>query len=198
MVDENREEDRVQAALANTDAQPASPDWLEPIYREHAKNLLRAAYRITGNATDAEDVLQTVFLRLARREHPPDLGKTALPYLRRAATNAALDLVESRRTHAATPLEAVPQRARDDSRAGPERIQLGHELHDQLRRAEATLNRRSAEMFVMRYFEGLDNRDIAEAFTTSPGTVAVTLHRARTHLMNELRPYLEGAAGGMS
>ena len=46
---------------------------------------------------DAEDVLQTVFARLANRAEPPDLTGGALPYLRRAATNAALDIVQSKR-----------------------------------------------------------------------------------------------------
>ena len=40
---------------------------LERLYREHHARVFRAAYRVTGDATDAEDVLQTVFLRLARR-----------------------------------------------------------------------------------------------------------------------------------
>ena len=37
---------------------------LEVIFKEHHGMVFRAAYRVTGNAGDAEDVLQTVFLRL--------------------------------------------------------------------------------------------------------------------------------------
>src|SRR5208283_627243 len=49
--------------------QPApSPDW-DLVFREHHSTVFRAAYRVTGNASDAEDVLQTVFMRLLRR-HP--------------------------------------------------------------------------------------------------------------------------------
>ena len=39
---------------------------LEQIYLEHKDLVFRAAYRVTGNLSDAEDVLQTVFLRLVR------------------------------------------------------------------------------------------------------------------------------------
>ena len=60
------EEGRVEAALVCTEPD-AALNWLEPIYRQHSKAVLRAAYRVTGNADDAEDALQTVFLRLARR-----------------------------------------------------------------------------------------------------------------------------------
>jgi RNA polymerase sigma-70 factor (ECF subfamily) len=40
---------------------------LEQIFREHHGLVFRAAYRITGNAGDAEDVMQTVFLRMLKR-----------------------------------------------------------------------------------------------------------------------------------
>ena len=39
---------------------------LEQIFLEHKDLVYRAAYRVTGNSSDAEDVLQTVFLRLVR------------------------------------------------------------------------------------------------------------------------------------
>src|SRR5258708_3784412 len=56
----------------------------------------RAAYRITGNASDAEDVLQTLFLRLVRREWTPDRQFGWPAYLHRAAVNIAVDIVRSR------------------------------------------------------------------------------------------------------
>ncbi|MFP3942206.1 MAG: RNA polymerase sigma factor, partial [Thermoanaerobaculia bacterium] len=40
---------------------------LEEVFRAHAADVLRAAYRVTGSLSDAEDVLQTVFLRLTRQ-----------------------------------------------------------------------------------------------------------------------------------
>ena len=39
---------------------------IENIFRTHHDRVFRAAYRVTGNTSDAEDVLQTVFLRLLR------------------------------------------------------------------------------------------------------------------------------------
>jgi hypothetical protein len=52
----------------------ASPDF-ERIFREHGALVYRTAYAVMGNREDADDVLQTVFLRLLRREFPPDLEK---------------------------------------------------------------------------------------------------------------------------
>src|SRR5262245_2071476 len=47
---------------------PIGPVGLETVFRRHHEAVFRAAYRITGDAMDAEDVLQTVFTRLLRRE----------------------------------------------------------------------------------------------------------------------------------
>src|SRR5437016_4048853 len=87
---------------------------LEAVFREHHTMVFRAAYRITGNSEDAEDVLQTVFLRLARRED--DAASVAhLPsYLRRAAVNAAFDLLRSRQRARSMPLEDVEPILSDD------------------------------------------------------------------------------------
>src|SRR5690242_2086263 len=69
---------------------------LEQIFLEHKDLVFRAAYRVTGNATDAEDVLQTVFLRLVRLEQFPEI--TNLPgYLHRSAVNASLDLLRGKK-----------------------------------------------------------------------------------------------------
>jgi RNA polymerase sigma factor (sigma-70 family) len=61
---------------------------------------------------------------------------------------------------------------------------LGHAL----RAALAGLHPRSAGVFALRYFEDLDNDDIARLLDMSKGSVAVTLHRARTRLKDALKP----------
>ena len=49
---------------------------LAALYEEHARQVLAAAFRVTGSRQDAEDVLQTVFLRLMRRWNQLELGET--------------------------------------------------------------------------------------------------------------------------
>jgi RNA polymerase sigma-70 factor (ECF subfamily) len=189
MVEDKELEESLEAALA----QPEPADWLASTYQQHSTAVLQAAYRITGNVADAEDVLQTVFTRLARREQPPDLSRGALPYLRRAATNAALDVVQSARAKTSTSIDDAPPEKTADGGPAADRLHFSRELKDRLRRALTVVNRRQAEMFVLRYLEGLDNREIADYFDTSPGTVAVTLHRVRTRLAEELGDWLGGS-----
>jgi RNA polymerase sigma-70 factor (ECF subfamily) len=190
MVDDERQEEPVEAALVNHNTDPGG--WLERIYREHAKTVLQAAFRVTGSAADAEDVLQTVFTRLASRTESPDFTTGSSAYLRRAATNAALDIVQSRYARSGVSLEVSDDNVHRDSGPAPDRLHLGRELHEHLRRCLTKLSRRGAEIFAMRYFEGLDNDEIADHLGTTPGTVAVTLHRARTRLKTEMAPYMGG------
>ena len=188
MVDDTKEEGRVEAALATPEIEPTH--WLEEIYRENSRIVLQAAYRVTGNAQDAEDVLQTVFTRLAKRSSRPDFSAGSSAYLRRAATNAALDIVQSRRVKSGVSLEAASGDADRDSAPPPDQLHFGREVKEQLRRALTKISRRGAEIFVLRYFEGLDNGEIAEQLGTSTNTVAVTLHRARARLKDEMAPFL--------
>jgi RNA polymerase sigma-70 factor (ECF subfamily) len=189
MVEKTPEEEPLDAALAPS--QPDAVHWLEPVYRDHAPVVLQAAFRVTGNAADAEDVLQTVFGRLARRTEPPDFSHGAVGYLRRAATNAALDIVQSRRVKTASAIPVEMLEPADPSPAA-DQLHYGSQLKASLRHALGGLSRRHAEMFVLRYFESLDNTEIAEIFDTTPGTVAVTLHRIRARLTEELKPLLGG------
>ena len=190
MVDDRSEEDRVEAALVNHDTQNAG--WLETIYREDASAVLQAAYRVTGSAEDSEDVLQTVFARLANRDRPPDFSTGSRAYLRRAATNAALDIVQSKYARSGVSLEVTGEDVGYDPGPGPDRQHHGRELQQQLRRALSKISRRGAEIFALRYFEGMDNTDIAKQLGTSTNTVAVTLHRTRALLKDEMGQFMGG------
>src|SRR3954470_12198129 len=78
---------------------------LSDLFTMHHRRVLLAAYRITGSMADAEDVAQTVFLRLGSGEGIP--LKNAGSYLYRAAINGALDLLRRRKSAASEPLDAA-------------------------------------------------------------------------------------------
>jgi RNA polymerase sigma-70 factor (ECF subfamily) len=187
MVDDDRREAAVQnAAARRMEADPA--EQMARLYREHAALVLRTAQRVTGSTQDAEDVLQTVFLRLVRRGGRSGLSDSPTRYLCRAAINAALDVVRSRRAAGATPLDSVEPSLTDDSSPGPERAQGSREIREIVRRTLGELSPRSAEIVVLRYFEGYDNHEIAEVVGTSRSTVGVVLHRARQRLREAIGP----------
>jgi len=167
---------------------------LEQIFREHHALVFRAAYRITGNAGDAEDVLQTVFLRMLKRDPEAEAVGNMPSFLHRAAVNAALDLVRSRQNIRNIPLDELEPVLAEPAFRNPERSHNSNEIRDWLRGALARLNPRIAQMFALRFFEGKDNPEIARLLNTTPGTVAVTLSRTRDRLQKEFQSYLGGVA----
>ncbi|HXN47085.1 MAG TPA: RNA polymerase sigma factor [Bryobacteraceae bacterium] len=188
-MSEGTREDGEKMAAPAAFSNPAME--LERGFQEHHGRVFRAAYRVTGNASDAEDVLQTVFLRLARNGWPGASVGNIESYLHRAAVNAALDLVRGRRDSQKVALEVVAPVLQDDPRLEPDRRQSSEELGTLLRRAIARLSPRAAEMFALRYFEGYDNPEIARMCETTAANVAVTLHRTRTELQAAMHSYRE-------
>jgi RNA polymerase sigma-70 factor (ECF subfamily) len=163
-------------------AAPAAQTELGQLFEEHQRRIFGAAFRILGNATDAEDILQQVFLRIVRQEVPADQVGNLDAYLYRAAINAALDLARSRWRQSRVPLAEAAAVERS-SASGTE----PYEIRNWLRQALTVLSARQAEIFVLRYLEGYENREIAELLATSQATVAVSLFRARAQLKQELR-----------
>jgi RNA polymerase sigma factor (sigma-70 family) len=96
MTGDNEKEKPVQAAVKPLRSLPDPPGVLEILFRAHHERVFRTAHRITGSAADAEDVLQTVFLRLVKSHESVNLAEHPEAYLSRAAINASLDLMRSR------------------------------------------------------------------------------------------------------
>jgi RNA polymerase sigma-70 factor (ECF subfamily) len=151
--------------------------------------VLTAAYRITGSIADAEDVAQSVFLRLASADGPVT---NAGSYLYRAAINGALDLLRRRKTAQSEPLEFAAYVEAAGSGSSPEAEASSRELGALLRIAISELPPRAAEMFILRYVEEHENREIAALMNTSQAVVAVTLHNARSRLKKRLAIFERG------
>lgn len=188
MVDTPEKEALVQGTAETTTG--AGVDGLEAIFREHRERVFRAAYRVTGNASDAEDVLQTVFLRLARREGGSPLSDSLGGYLHRAAVNAGLDVIRSRQVRKTTPLDDVAPVLPDTGDDGPAQAQAAGETVGLIRQALTKLSPKAAEMFSLRYFEGYGNHEIAGMLGASRSTVNVILHRSREKVKEELRQHV--------
>ncbi len=184
----------MQAAVKTLKPVPKPPGEVELLFRAHHDRVFRTAHRITGSAADAEDVLQTVFLRLVKGQEKIDsVGLASHPeaYLSRAAINASLDLLRSRTRSKSVGLDDVESGAIESTFRNPEAQHADRELQLLIRQAVARLGTTASEMFVLRYYEGHDNREIAKMLGTSQVVVGVVLHRARTKLRKEIGQYLE-------
>ena len=163
---------------------------LSVLFATHHRRVLMAAYRITGSMADAEDVAQSVFVRLAGGEQRAISNEGS--YLYRAAINAALDLLRRRAVAACEPLDVAGELPSQSAGSRPDDELSNRELVQWVRNALGELSPRAAEMFVLRYVEELDNREIAAMMQTSQAVVAVTLHQARSRLKKQLKEMERG------
>jgi RNA polymerase sigma-70 factor, ECF subfamily len=158
---------------------------LEKIFEQHYQLVYRTAYTVTGSAEDAEDITQTIFLRLLARESPPDLRRNPEPYLYRAAFNLSLNTIRQRKRNLSTNgIELIDQR----TIAG----QLSaDEMDGRLHEAIGELNPAAAQILILRYVHNYSLTDIARLMGTTRSTVAVSLFRSRARLKKLVRAWWE-------
>jgi RNA polymerase sigma-70 factor (ECF subfamily) len=152
------------------------------IFQQHYDLVYRTAYTVTRKAEDAEDVAQTVFLRLLRLTVPPDLTKNPKGYFYRAAVNASLRLIRSRRRMVLT---GDSEQAEASTETGSS--QADEALDRQLWAAIAELSERAAQILILRYKQGLSLAEVAKILGTSRSVVAVSLFRSRARLKKLIR-----------
>lgn len=155
-------------------------DALDEIYHRHAHSLLRLAYRLTGSADDAEDVVQDVFvgLPLAMRRYV-DQGKLEA-WLRTVTTRVALNRLRRRGRRREVQLDvetAVPRVGGADAEIG--RLVVSEAL--------AALPHDLRAVFVLREIEGYSHAEIGKMLGIRRGTSEVRLFRAVRQLRQLLR-----------
>jgi RNA polymerase sigma-70 factor (ECF subfamily) len=158
----------------------------------HSGSVFNLAYRMTGNAADAEDLTQESFLQAFARLQDFRLGARFHPWiytialnlcrshLRRRSLSRWLWPARSEEPERAAPREP-PARAPD-----PEQELLAREAEARLRGAIQGLPARYREVFVLRQAQGLSYEEIASVLGLPLGTVEVRLFRARRRLLRSL------------
>jgi RNA polymerase sigma-70 factor (ECF subfamily) len=149
---------------------------LEGVFREHYPMLYRTAYSILNSSADAEDVPQTIFLRLLRTGVPPGVGNIK-GYLYRSAVNLSLNVLRSRRREILTDDADCREALVDTSESAS-----AEERHRRLTVAIAELTPEAAQVVILRYVHDYSEAQIAKLLGTSRGVIAMKLFRARARL----------------
>ncbi len=139
-----------------------------------------------GDVNLAEDAAQEAFIRAW--QHLPSYRPRSpfRNWVYRIATNVALDAL--RREKETVDVDALPLAAPG---AGPEAAVEGKERGEWVRQAVLALPPASRTALVLREYEGLSYREIADTLGIPIGTVMSRLNYARTRLRESLAPYLE-------
>jgi len=159
------------------------------LVERHSRPLFRSAYRITGNAADADDVVQETFLRSYRGLASYDSRATFATWLHRIAINCSLDLIDARRRRegridAGEDLSLLPSSA-----ATPDRVVLSSEMQHAIAAAMDALTGKERTAFVLRHFEGMPLEEIGEILGTRLNATKNTVFRAVRKLRHQLQPF---------
>jgi RNA polymerase sigma-70 factor (ECF subfamily) len=151
----------------------------------HYEALYRYAYRLSGTAADAEDLVQETFRKAIPRLPQLREADRAKGWLFRILRNAYLHAVRDERRNCYVPFDAVGDVAAEDSPAAPEIDPAA---------VQAALNELDESFrtpLILFYFEEFSYRDIAEQMDLPIGTVMSRLARAKTYLRSKLSPAKE-------
>jgi RNA polymerase sigma-70 factor (ECF subfamily) len=151
------------------------------LYSAHAGRLFSVACRMIGNASDAEDLLQEIFLS-AHRKLESFRGEAALgTWLYRLATNHCLDYLRSR---AARTNDLTDTLDEEPGLYEPGRVGLAEQTVAKmdLERAIAQLPLGCRAAFVLHDIQGLEHGEVADALGIAEGTSKSQVHKARLRL----------------
>jgi RNA polymerase sigma factor (sigma-70 family) len=176
------------------DAAWTPPTWDE-VVREHADRVYRLAYRLTGNAHDAEDLTQETFIRVFRSLASYKPG-TFEGWLHRITTNLFLDMARRRSRLRMEGLPDDTDRIVGDD-PSPEQVYTDTHLDPDLQAALDELPPEFRAAVVLCDVEGLSYEEIGATLGVKLGTVRSRIHRGRAALRASLerrRKVQEGSA----
>ena len=173
-------------ASGHADARLAAD--FEKIVRSHARAVLSLALRLVGDANDAQDISQEVFISVWRVFERGAAVRDWGGYLRTAAARASLRHVAARKP----PGEDCPDAVEDRKSPSPEHRASLQEFQDEFRRCMTRLPERQALAFALVKIQGVSCRECAEAMNCSEEAVRFLVHRAVHSLARLLRRHAPG------
>lgn len=170
----------------------------DDLVSRYHRQIYNVAYRMAGNAADAEDLTQETFVKAYRFFHRYRRDMPFDNWLYRIMSNLHVDMIRRKpKAHIRSldePLqfqEGEAQMEIRDESEGPEDLALSSELDSEMQKALNTLSKDFRMTVILSDIEGLSYEEVSEAMGCSIGTVRSRLHRGRKLLREKLKPYLE-------
>jgi RNA polymerase sigma-70 factor (ECF subfamily) len=173
----------------------------ESLLQRSSRQAYHLAYRLTGNASDAEDLVQETYLRAFKFFHRYDEALPFTNWLCRIMSNAHIDMMRRRGRLKTTSLEQQTasgyqtiEVADHDSHPDRDLMEQSMDEHVQTCLMEMTPAFRTA--ILLADVEGMAYEEIAEIMNTSVGTVRSRIHRGRRQLKQFLTQRYPKMFGG--
>jgi len=152
------------------------------LVRTYLNKIYKTAYFFLKNVDDAQDVCQITFINAYRHIKTFNETQSFFPYLYRIAKNTCINHL--RKKHS-IPLPD-PEQIESDPEYSPEQTAIKNYTIETVNRALARLPENSKEILMLKYWNDLSYREIAEALSIPEGTVMSRLFYAREKLKNTI------------
>jgi RNA polymerase sigma factor (sigma-70 family) len=159
------------------------------LVRRYERTALAIAYAVLGEASSAGDVTQDAFLRAWQRIGELDDPERFGAWLSRIVRNLAWDHLRRRPREMAHPQEQF--KALNENAIDPTEELNRSDERSRINAAIAALDETTRSVVVLKYYEGLASKQIAELLEMTPGAVDMRLSRARSELREKLAPLRE-------
>jgi len=175
-------------------------DAFQSLVEQHSRAVFRLAWRMTGNESDAQDIVQETFLRAWKQMGRFD-GRASLgTWLHRICANCSLDHIRARKRKQETMVPSDDADNTNDRMANvphhgpsPERLAQSSEITAMLLPALEELSDMERTAFVMRHYEGLPIEEISRALGVESGAAKHSVFRAVQKLRRALEPAMSGS-----
>ncbi len=167
------------------------------LVQAYQRPVYNLAYRMLGNAQDAEDAAQETFLRAFQHLQTYDPRRRFATWILSIASHYCVDRLRRRRRPCASLDEAVEQGLPPASEGDPEEAAAAEEVRDEVQRLLLCLAPKDRLTTVLYYWYGMSHAEIAEATGSSVSAVKSRLHRARLALAKALQERRRGEVQGL-
>ena len=179
------------AAVERTRA--GDPAAFRVLVDRYGRSVFRLAYRMTNNEFDAEDVVQETFLRAYKQLDSYESRSSFSTWLYRIAANYSLDLIRSRKRHAARRASEGPEdedvldtvKAQDP---GQDRLYYSSQLKHRLNEALLLLSDQERTAFLLRHYEGQSIEEIGATLGIGISATKNSIFRAVKKVREALEP----------
>ena len=166
------------------------------LVERHSRDVYRLAVRLTGNATDAEDIVQETFLKAYRQLHRFELRASFGTWVHRIAMNCAVDLLRSRPRRMQTEDDQTLERlaaftSGSQQSMSPERLMTSVEMSERVSTALARLSALERTAFVLRHIEGHSIEHIGRALGIKDNAAKHCIFRAVKKMRLALAPFAQ-------
>jgi len=164
-------------------------DFQDQLDRSH-KQAFNLALRLTGNHTEAQDLVQETYIRAYRFFHRYDTSLPFTNWLYRIMSNAHIDAVRRRGRLKTTSLDQPAPGAAQidvpDLQSSPDKVMLEQLMGEHVQSALMTMTPDFRTAVLLADVEGMAYDEIADVMKTSVGTVRSRIHRGRKQLRSTL------------